>query len=99
MTCLVSVPMEALGTLTVKWFGPRSPLVALNTTAASNIGGATITLGLKFSPIYTKDGGWYTCDVLFQLYPQAAANSRTKLTIQSDYMMHVIDAHHVTMPS
>ena len=89
MTCSVSVPTEALGTLTVRWLGPRSPQVALNTTAASDVGGTTIVLGLKFSPIYTKDGGWYICDVIFQLYPQAAANSRTKVTVQSEYIINV----------
>ena len=88
MTCRVSVPAEAQGKLTVRWLGPRSSQIALNNITASDVGGATIALGLKFFPIYTKDAGWYTCDVIFQLYPQAAANSSTKVTVQSECIIN-----------
>ena len=99
MTCSVSVPMEALGTLTVRWLGPLGPQVVLNSTVASNIGGATVVLGLVFSPITTRDGGWYTCDVTFELYPQAAASTRKKVTVQSEYAYMLTLVQLQMMPS
>ena len=86
MTCTVYVPTEALGTLTVKWLGPLGPQVPLSSTTKSNVGGETVELDLVFSPIHTEHGGWYTCNVTFELYPQAGASSKVKVTVQSEYI-------------
>ena len=88
MTCNVYVPSEALGTLTVRWLGPLGPQVALSSTVESNVGGETVELDLVFSPIHSEDGGWYTCNVTFELYPQAGASSKVKVTVQSEYTRH-----------
>ncbi|KAL5486684.1 hypothetical protein EMCRGX_G019195 [Ephydatia muelleri] len=89
MTCNVYVPSEALGTLTVRWLGPLGPQVALSSTVESNVGGETVELDLVFSPIHSEDGGWYTCNVTFELYPQAGASSKVKVTVQSDALFQV----------
>lgn len=85
VTCKVYIPMEALGTVTMKWFGPTDNLTAINSIVLSNIGGATLNFDLVFSPIYTRDGGWYSCGISYELYPVGSIK-KIKLNVESEYL-------------
>ena len=89
VVCKLSVPPEARGTVTMKWFGPSNNLTAINNVTLFNIGGATFTFDLMFSPIHTRDAGWYSCGITYGLYPVSSAK-KLKISVESEYLMSIL---------
>lgn len=82
LACKVYIPTEALGTVTIKWFGFLNKSTAIKSVVFPNISGATFNLDLIFTPIHTRDGGWYSCGVAYELYPIGSIK-KVKLNIES----------------
>ena len=88
LTCKVYIPTEALGKVIIKWFGSLNNSTAINSTVMHSIAGATVNFDLIFSPIHTRDGGWYSCEVAYELYPIGSIK-KIKLNVESKCLNEV----------
>ena len=83
LTCKVYIPTEALGKVIIKWFGFLNNSTAINSTVMPNVAGANLNFDLIFSPIRTRDGGWYSCEVAYELYPIGSIK-KIKFNVESE---------------